>query len=75
MGDNMKFSLELLPNEPIKNIIELIKIAENIGFENVWITDHYKNRDVFEVLALSVKPEQIVCFVLSPYVEYEKLAT
>lgn len=49
----MKFSLELLPNEPIKNIIKLIKIAEDIGFENVWITDHYNNRDVFEVLALS----------------------
>lgn len=49
----MKFSLELLPNEPIKNILEVIKIAENIGFENVWITDHYNNRDVFEVLALA----------------------
>lgn len=49
----MKFSLELLPNEPIKDIIETIKLAENIGFENVWITDHYNNRDVFEVLALA----------------------
>lgn len=49
----MKFSLELLPNEPIKDILEIIKLAENIGFENVWITDHYNNRDVFEVLALA----------------------
>lgn len=49
----MKFSLELLPNEPIKDIIEIIKTAENIGFENVWITDHYNNRDVYEVLAIS----------------------
>ncbi len=49
----MKFSLELLPNEPIKDIIETIKLAEIIGFENVWITDHYNNRDVFEVLALA----------------------
>lgn len=49
----MKFSLELLPNEPINDTLELIKMAENVGFENVWITDHYNNRDVFEVLALA----------------------
>lgn len=49
----MKFSLELLPNEPIKDIIKVIKIAEDIGFENIWITDHYNNRDVFEVLAIA----------------------
>ncbi len=49
----MKFSLELLPNEPIGDIVELIKLAEDIGFENIWITDHYNNRDVFEVLAIA----------------------
>ncbi len=50
---NLKFSLELLPNEPICDIIKLIKIAEDINFDNVWITDHYNNRDVFEVLSLA----------------------
>lgn len=49
----LKFSLELLPNESIDNILELIKIAEDIGFENVWITDHYNNKNVFEILALA----------------------
>lgn len=49
----MKFSLELLPNEPINNLLELIKISEDIGFENVWITDHYNNKNVFEILALA----------------------
>ena len=48
----MKFSLELLPNEPVRNIVDVIKLAEDIGFDNVWITDHYNNRDVFEVLAI-----------------------
>ena len=48
----MKFSLELLPNEPIGDVVDVVKVAENIGFENVWITDHYNNRDVFEVLAI-----------------------
>lgn len=49
----LKFSLELLPNEPISNLLELIKISEDIGFENVWITDHYNNKNVFEILALA----------------------
>ena len=48
----MKFSLELLPNEPVRNIVDVVKLAEDIGFDNVWITDHYNNRDVFEVLAI-----------------------
>lgn len=67
----MKFSLELLPNEPIKDIIEVIKIAEDIGFENVWITDHYNNRDVFEVLALSAYETSTIKLgsgVSNPYV-------
>ena len=37
----MKFSLELLPNEPVRNIVDVVKLAEDIGFDNVWITDHY----------------------------------
>ncbi|RAP51424.1 MAG: 5,10-methylenetetrahydromethanopterin reductase [Methanosphaera sp. rholeuAM270] len=67
----MKFSLELLPNEPIANIIETIKLAENIGFENVWITDHYNNRDVFEVLALAASQTSTIKMgsgVSNPYV-------
>lgn len=67
----MKFSLELLPNEPIKDIIEIIQLAEDIGFENVWITDHYNNRDVFEVLSLAAYETSTIKMgsgVSNPYV-------
>ncbi|HIH35381.1 MAG TPA: LLM class flavin-dependent oxidoreductase, partial [Methanosphaera sp.] len=67
----MKFSLELLPNEPIKDIIEVIQFAENIGFENVWITDHYNNRDVFEVLSIAAYETSTIKMgsgVSNPYV-------
>jgi 5,10-methylenetetrahydromethanopterin reductase len=67
----LKFSLELLPNEPIKDIIEVIQLAENIGFENVWITDHYNNRDVFEVLSISAYETSTIKMgsgVSNPYV-------
>jgi len=49
----LKFSLELLPNEPIDDMLDLIKTSEDIGFDNVWITDHYNNKNVFEILALA----------------------
>jgi 5,10-methylenetetrahydromethanopterin reductase len=67
----MKFSLELLPNEPIKDIIEIIQLAEDIGFENVWITDHYNNRDVFEVLSIAAYETSTIRMgsgVSNPYV-------
>jgi len=67
----LKFSLELLPNEPIKDIIEVIQLAEEIGFENVWITDHYNNRDVFEVLSIAAYETSTIKMgsgVSNPYV-------
>lgn len=67
----MKFSIELLPNEPITNIIDLIKLSENIGFENVWITDHYNNKNVFEVLAVAALETSTINMgsgVSNPYV-------
>ncbi|MBE6485434.1 MAG: 5,10-methylenetetrahydromethanopterin reductase [Methanosphaera stadtmanae] len=67
----MKFSLELLPNEPIKDIVEIIQLAEEIGFKNVWITDHYNNRDVFEVLSISAYETSTIKMgsgVSNPYV-------
>lgn len=56
----MKFSLELLPNEPINDLLELIKISEDIGFENVWITDHYNNKNVFEILAIAARETSVI---------------
>lgn len=67
----MKFSLELLPNESIKDTIELIKVSEEIGFENVWITDHYNNKDVFEVLSIAAYETSTIHMgsgVSNPYV-------
>ncbi|WP_455645039.1 5,10-methylenetetrahydromethanopterin reductase [Methanosphaera sp.] len=67
----MKFSLELLPNEPISDMIEIIKTSEDIGFENLWITDHYNNRDVFEVLAIAAYETSTIKMgagVSNPYV-------
>lgn len=40
----MKFGIEFVPNEPIDNIVKMVKLAEDVGFEYVWVTDHYNNK-------------------------------
>ncbi|RLG92705.1 MAG: 5,10-methylenetetrahydromethanopterin reductase [Candidatus Hecatellales archaeon] len=66
----VSFGVEFVPNEPITNIVEYVKLAEKVGFKNVWITDHYNNRDVYTTLALlALNTEKIMVGtgVTNPY--------
>ncbi len=67
----MKFGIEFLPNEPLDKIAKLVKLAEDVGFEYAWVTDHYNNKNVYEALALiAEKTEKIKLGpgVTNPYV-------
>ncbi len=46
------FGIEFVPADPALKIGYLSKLAEEVGFETVWITDHYNNRDVYTTLAV-----------------------
>lgn len=46
------FGIEFVPSDPALKIGYLSKLAEDVGFETVWITDHYNNRDVYSTLAV-----------------------
>lgn len=46
------FGIEFVPEEPAAKIGYLAKLAEDVGFDTVWITDHYNNRDVYTTLAV-----------------------
>ncbi|MHA1832221.1 MAG: 5,10-methylenetetrahydromethanopterin reductase [Candidatus Helarchaeota archaeon] len=46
----MKFGIEFVPDSNISKIVALTQLAEENGFENVWITDHYNNRNVYATL-------------------------
>ena len=46
------FGIEFVPNVPTKELINYCKFAEEAGLNYLWITDHYNNRNVFEMLAL-----------------------
>ena len=48
----MKFGIEFVPNDPALKIAYYAKLSEQQGFDNVWITDHYNNRDVYSTLTV-----------------------
>jgi len=67
----MKFGIEFVPNEPIEKIVKLVKLAEDVGFEYTWITDHYNNKNVYETLALIADATETIKMgpgVTNPYV-------
>ena len=41
-----------MPDESAYKIGYMAKLAEEFGFSNIWITDHYNNRDVWTTLAV-----------------------
>lgn len=68
---NVKFGLEFLPTTPILDITELSKYADNLGFDVIWVTDHYNNRNVYVTLtsiALNTKNIKLGTGVVNPYV-------
>ncbi len=46
------FGIEFVPDDSALKIGYMAKLAEDAGFENIWITDHYNNRDVWTTLAV-----------------------
>lgn len=46
------FGIEFVPADPAAKIGYLAKLAEDSGFDTIWITDHYNNRDVYSTLAV-----------------------
>jgi len=67
----MKFGIEFVPMDPLDKIAKLVKLAEDVGFEYVWITDHYNNKEVYESLAVIAKKTETIKLgpgVTNPYV-------
>ena len=67
----MKFGIEFVPQIPLDELVRLVKIAEDVGFEYAWITDHYNNQNVYETLALIAANTETIKMgpgVTNPYV-------
>lgn len=69
----MRFSLELTPKFQIKDIMEIAAEADSLGFDSIWVSDHYNHRNAFIVLfaiANSTYRVKIGPGILSPYTSH-----
>ena len=67
----MKFGIEFVPQIPLDDLVSKVKLAEEVGFEYAWITDHYNNKNVYETLALIAAETETIKIgtgVTNPYV-------
>ncbi|MCX8191277.1 MAG: 5,10-methylenetetrahydromethanopterin reductase [Nitrososphaerales archaeon] len=66
----VKFGLELVPMDPYWKTVYYAILAEKLGFDYVWITDHYVNRNVYTILttiALHTERIKMGAGVTNPY--------
>jgi 5,10-methylenetetrahydromethanopterin reductase len=69
----MKFGVEFVPREPFWRAVLYTVEAERLGFDYVWVTDHYNNRNVFTTLtatAIHTKSIKLGIGVTNPYIRH-----
>lgn len=56
----VQFGLELVPDTSIDKLTNYAISAEDAGFDNIWVTDHYNNHNVYIVLeAMAASTEKV----------------
>lgn len=66
----VKFGIEFVPTMTIDGLVSSIVHAESVGFDYVWVTDHYTNRCVYialTVAALNTKSVRLGTGVTNPF--------
>ena len=66
-----RFGVEFVPQKHPDKIVEYTVLAEKVGIDYVWITDHYNNRNVYitlTLIALNTKKVYLGPGVTNPYV-------
>jgi len=66
----VKFGIEFVPREPFWKIIYYTIQAERGGFSNLWVTDHFNNRNVYVTLSTAAIYTNKITFgsgVTNPY--------
>lgn len=67
---SIKFGIEFVPTTTIDGLVSSIVQAESVGFDYVWVTDHYVNRCVYialTVAALNTKSVKLGTGVTNPF--------
>jgi 5,10-methylenetetrahydromethanopterin reductase len=66
----VKFGIEFVPREAYWKTVYYAIQSEKRGFDNLWITDHYNNRNVYVTLATTALYTKKIVFgpgVTNPY--------
>jgi 5,10-methylenetetrahydromethanopterin reductase len=58
----MKFGIEFVPKEAFWKTVYYAIQSEKRGFDNLWITDHYNNRNVYITLAVTAMHTKKIIF-------------
>jgi 5,10-methylenetetrahydromethanopterin reductase len=64
------FGIEIVPNTTPDVMIEFSRACEKYGFDNIWVADHFNNRNVYcalETIALNTSRIKIGTGVANPY--------
>ncbi len=67
----VSYGVEFVPYKKIEKLVETSLLAEKSGFNNIWVTDHYNNRNTYVTLsaiASATKTIKIGVGVTNPYV-------
>ena len=79
----LKFGIEFVPKDPYWKLAAYAMIAENQGFNNLWVTDHYGNRNVYVSLAAAAMYTNKITFgtgvtnpwMVNPVITAQAIAT
>ena len=69
----VKFGVEFVPYLHLETMVTLAKEVERLGFQQIWVCDHYHNRYVHSVLAqlaLETRKVQLGPGVTNPYLAH-----
>ena len=79
----LKFGIEFVPKDPYWKLAGYAIVAENRGFSNLWVTDHYGNRNVYVSLAAAAMYTNKITFgtgvtnpwMVNPVITAQSIAT
>lgn len=49
--NKVSFGVELVPREPLWRTCIMANLCDKLGFDNIWVSDHFFNRNVFITLS------------------------
>jgi len=69
-ADDVRFGVEITPEHPVEDVVGFAETAESVGFDAVFASSHYNNRDPFVALSRMASATERVRLgpgVVNPY--------